>query len=125
MSLHPILLDCAFPNNRDRCNGLIINRQWEVPCSGFSGLPIKVATTFPSSNQKTENLALVLVDKVIPFCGVPKALLPDCGTNLLSHLKTDIIYVVSLTMQPAILNVTAQNSTTFHSNTQDNPEGAC
>lgn len=78
-----------IPNNRDRCNGLIINRQGEVPRSGFSALPIKVATTFSSSNQKTKNLALVLVDEVISFCGVSKAPLPDCGTNLLSHLKTD------------------------------------
>ena len=37
-------------------------------------------------NQKTQTVARVLVEELIPFLGVPEALLTDRGTNLLSPL---------------------------------------
>ena len=36
-------------------------------------------------NQKTQTVARVLVEELVPFFRVPEALLLDRGTNLLSH----------------------------------------
>lgn len=44
---------------------------------------------YPVPDQKTELLVKLLAE-VIPFCGVPEALLSDGGANLLSHLMTDV-----------------------------------
>jgi len=56
-------------------------------------------------DQKATTLARVLVDEVVPFVGVPEALLSDRGTNLLSHLMTDIC---------AMLGITKLNTTAYH-----------
>ena len=41
-------------------------------------------------DQKTLRLVELLTKEVIPLFGVPEALLSDQGTNLLSHLMTDV-----------------------------------
>ena len=60
---------------------------------------------YPLSDQKTETIARILVDDVIPFFGVPEALLTDRGTNLLSHLMRDLC---------ELLGITKLNTTAYH-----------
>ena len=46
---------------------------------------------FPVPDQKTERIARLLVEDVIPCFGVPEArYISDRGTNLLSHLMLDM-----------------------------------
>jgi hypothetical protein len=45
---------------------------------------------FAVPDQKSKRLVELLVNEVVPFFGVPEALLSDRGTNLLSHLMTDV-----------------------------------
>ena len=45
---------------------------------------------FAIPDQKTERIAKLLAQEIIPFFGVPEALLSDRGTNLLSHLVLDL-----------------------------------
>ena len=57
------------------------------------------------SNQKTQTVARVLVEELVPFFGVPEALLSDRGTNLLSHLMKDLCQM---------LGTTKLNTTAYH-----------
>ena len=45
---------------------------------------------YPISNQRAERIACLLVEEIVPFFGVPEALLSDRGTNSLSHLMKDV-----------------------------------
>ena len=60
---------------------------------------------YPTSDQKAQTLARILAENVIPFFGVPEALLSDRGTNLLSHLMTDLC---------ALLGIKKLNTTAYH-----------
>ena len=61
---------------------------------------------FPVLYQKAERLARLLLNEVVPFCGVPEALLSDHGTNLLTHLMTDVCRLLGIKK----LNMTANHS---------------
>ena len=41
-------------------------------------------------NHSASRIVRLLVEEVVPFCGVPEALFSDRGTNLLSHLVQDV-----------------------------------
>ena len=56
----------------------------------FQDLLTKWPMVYPPSDQKAERNACLLVEKIVPFFGVPEALLSDRNTNLLSHLMKDI-----------------------------------
>ena len=56
-------------------------------------------------NQKSERIVRLLVEEVIPLFSVPESLLSDRGTNLLSHLMTDVC---------ALLGITKLNTTAHH-----------
>ena len=60
---------------------------------------------YPVPDQKTERLVKLLTEEVIPFCGVPEALLSDRGANLLSHLMMDVC---------EILGIHKLNTTSYH-----------
>ena len=45
---------------------------------------------FAVPDQKTSRIVELLTKKLIPFFGVPEAVLTDRGTNLLSHLMLSI-----------------------------------
>ena len=60
---------------------------------------------FPVPDQKTERLARLLCEEVVPMFGVPEALLSDCGANLLSHLMQDVC---------SILEIEKLNTTAYH-----------
>ena len=60
---------------------------------------------FPLPDQKTLRIVDILVEEVIPMCGVPEALLSDRGTNLLSFLMMDMC---------RCLGIEKLNTTAYH-----------
>ena len=56
----------------------------------FQDFLTKWPLAFAMPDQKSERIARILVQEVIPLFGVPEALLSDRGTNLLAHLMLDI-----------------------------------
>ena len=60
---------------------------------------------FPVPDQKAITLVKLLVEEVVPFFGVPEALLSDRGTNLLSLLMQDVC---------RLLGVKKLNTTAYH-----------
>ena len=60
---------------------------------------------YPVPDKKTTPLVELLTEEVVPFFGVPEALLSDRGTNLLSHLMSDVC---------AKLGITKLNTATYH-----------
>ena len=60
---------------------------------------------YPMPDQKSERIARILVEEVIPFFRVPEALLSDRGANLISHLMTDLC---------ELLGVKKLNTTAYH-----------
>ena len=71
----------------------------------FQDLYTKWPIVFAIPDQKTERIVRILVHEIIPFCGVPEALLSDRGTNLLSHLMMDTCELLGIRK----LNTTACN----------------
>ena len=47
-------------------------------------------------DQKALRIAQILVNEIMPFFGVPECLLSDRGTNLLSHLMTDLCKMLGI-----------------------------
>ena len=60
---------------------------------------------FAVPDQKTERIARLLAEEVIPCFGVPEALLSDRGTNLLSRLMIDLC---------KMLGIEKLNTTAYH-----------
>ena len=56
-------------------------------------------------DQKASRIVRLLVEEVVPFCGVPEALLSERGTNLLSHLVQDVC---------KLLGIMKLNTTSYH-----------
>ena len=72
----------------------------------MSWLPIlSDKVVYPMPDQKSERIAKLLVNEVVPFFGVPEALLSDRGMNLLSHLMMDVC---------RLLGITQPNTTAYH-----------
>ena len=60
---------------------------------------------YPMPDQKAERIVKLLVEEIVPFFGVPEALLSDRGTNLLSHLMKDVC---------GLLGIKKLNTTAYH-----------
>ena len=60
---------------------------------------------YPVPEQTTERIMKLLTEEVVPFFGVPEALLTDRGTNLLSHLMLDVC---------KLLGIKKLNTTAYH-----------
>ena len=60
---------------------------------------------YPVSDQNALQIAQLFAEEIVPFFGVPEALLSDRGTNLLSHLVLDIC---------KLLGVKKLNTTSYH-----------
>ena len=71
----------------------------------FQDLFTKWPMVYPLPDQKTECIVKTLVEEVIPFFGVPEALLSDRGTNLLSNLMFDVC---------KLLGIQTMNTTAYH-----------
>ena len=71
----------------------------------FQDFLTKWPLVVPMPDQKSQRIAELLVNEVIPLFGVPEALLSDRGTNLLSHLMRDTC---------ALLGITKLNTTAHH-----------
>ena len=71
----------------------------------FQDLFTKWPMVYPVPDQKTIRIARLLTEEIVPFFGVPEALLSDRGTNLLSHLMTDVC---------KYLGVKKLNTTAYH-----------
>ena len=62
----------------------------------FQDLLTKCPTVLAILGQNTEWIVHILVDEIIPFCGVPEALLSNRGTNLLSYLMIHTCELLAL-----------------------------
>ena len=71
----------------------------------FQDFMTKWPFIFPMPDQKAIRIVRLLVEEVIPITGVPECLLSDRGTNLLSHLMTDVC---------ALLGIKKLNTTSYH-----------
>ena len=71
----------------------------------FQDLFTKWPMVFAVPDQKAERIARLLCEEIVPFFGVPEALLSDRGTNLLSHLMLDVC---------ELLGVEKLNTTAYH-----------
>ena len=60
---------------------------------------------FFTPDQKTEPIAQLLVEVIVPLFGVPEALLSDRGTNLLSISMQDVCKLLGIKK----LNTTAHH----------------
>lgn len=60
---------------------------------------------FAVPDQKAHRIARLLAEEVVPFCGVPEAVLSDRGTNLLSNLVQDVC---------GLLGIKKLNTTSYH-----------
>ena len=60
---------------------------------------------FPMPDKKSQRIAELLVNEVIPLFGVPESLLSDRGTNLRSHLMRDVCDLLGMKK----LNITAHH----------------
>ena len=71
----------------------------------FQDLFTKWPMVNPTPDQKAVRIARLLVEEIVPFFGVPEALLSDRGANLLSHLMKDVC---------ALLGIKKLNTTAHH-----------
>ena len=71
----------------------------------FQDYLTKWPLVFPVPDQKAITLVRLLVEEVVPFFGVPEALLSDRGANLLSLLMQDVC---------RLLGVKKLNTTAYH-----------
>ena len=71
----------------------------------FQDFLSKWPLVFPAPDQKAIRIARLLAEEIVPFFGVPEALLSDRGTNLLSHIMQDVCQ---------LLGVEKLNTTAYH-----------
>ena len=94
-----------IPNLGCRCDGLSFDCHGEQDVLVFQDLFSKWPMVYPMPDQKSKRIVKILVEEIIPFCGVPKALLSDRGTNVLSHLVRDVC---------ELLGTKKLNTTSYH-----------
>ena len=80
----------------------------------FQDFLTKWPFVFPTPEQKSIRIAHLLTKEVVPFFGMPDALLSDCGANLLSHIMRDVCQ---------LLGTTKLNTTAYHGHLQCNSMG--
>ena len=99
--LHPIPVECVFQIVGVDVMDLPETEKHMVVFQDFLS---KWPLVFPVPDQKAHRLAKLLVE-VVPFFGVPEALLSDRGTNLLSHLMKDVC---------KLMGIRKLNTTAYH-----------
>lgn len=71
----------------------------------FQDMLTKWPLVFPVPDQKSERMAKVLCEEVVPLFSVPEALLTDGGANLLAQLMLDVC---------TLLRIGKLNTTPYH-----------
>ena len=51
---------------------------------------------FPVPDQRAARIAQLIAEEIIPWFGVPEALLSDHGANLISHLLLDLCKLLGI-----------------------------
>ena len=88
--LHPIPVQRAFLIIGVDVMDLPLNESGNRHVVVFQDFLTKWPLVYPAPDQEALRLVKLLTEEVIPFFGVPEALLSDRGTNLMSHLMTDV-----------------------------------
>jgi len=88
--LHPIPVQRPFQILGLDIMDLPVTEQGNKHIVVFQDYFTKWPMVFAVPDQKTVRIVELLTKEVIPFCGVPEAVLTDRGTNLLSHLMLDV-----------------------------------
>ena len=111
---------CAGRVNRPPLHPIPVSRPFEIIGVDIMDLPpiksgnrhvvfqdflTKFPLVYPVPDQKASRLARLLAEEVVPLFGVPECLLSDRGTNLLSHLMTDLC---------KLLGIKKLNTTAYH-----------
>ena len=71
----------------------------------FQDYLTKWPLVFPVPDQRSERLAHLVAEEVVPMFGVPECLLSDRGANLLAHLMRDVC---------ELLGIKKLNTTSYH-----------
>ena len=103
--LHPIPVQKLFQIIGVDIMDLPVTEQGNKHVVVFQDYFTKWPLVFPVPNQKALRLVELLTKEVVPFFGVPEALLSDRGTNLLSHLMLDVC---------SMLGIAKLNTTAYH-----------
>ena len=101
--LHPIPVQKIFQIIGLDIMNLPVTEQGNKHVIVFQDYFSKWPMVFAVPDQKTSRIAELLTKEMIPFFGMPEAILTDRGTNLLSHLVRDICSNLGITK----LNTTA------------------
>ena len=101
--LHPIPVQRPFQIVGVDVMDLPKTKRGNIHVVVFQDFFTKWPMVYAVPDQKAHRIARLLAEEVIPFFGVPEALLSDRGTNLLSHLMTDLCQMMGITK----LNTTA------------------
>lgn len=104
--LHPIPVSRPFQLIGLDIMDLPKTAQGNVCVLVFQDYLTKWPMVYALPDQKTHRIVRILVEDIIPFLGVPEALLTDRGTNLLSHLMLDVC---------ELLGIHKLNTTAYHS----------
>ena len=103
--LHPIPVERPFQK-------IGVDRM-DLPCTDrgnrhvivFQDLFTKWPMVYAIPDQKAERIVKLLCEDIVPFFGVPEALLSDIGTNLLLHIMCDVC---------ELLGIEKLNTTAYH-----------
>ena len=104
-SLHPIPVERPFQILGIDIMDLPITENGNKHVIVIQDLFTKWPFVFAVPDQKAPRIARILAEEVVPWFGVPEALLSDRGTNLLSHLVLDLC---------RLLGVTKLNTSAYH-----------
>ena len=103
--LHPIPVQRPFQILGIDIMDLPTTQQGNKHVVVFQDYLTKWPMVFPVPDQRSERLARLLVEEIIPMFGVPECLLSDRGANLLSHLMMDLCELLGIIPPPTILSV--------------------
>ena len=103
--LHPIAVSRSFQILGVDIMELPLTNRGNRYAIVFQDFLTKWPFIFAAPDQKAVRLAQLLTKEIVPVFGVPDALLSDRGTNLLSHIMTDVCQ---------LLGTTKLNTTAYH-----------
>ena len=103
--LHPIPVKCPFQIFGVDIMDLPTTQQGNKHVVVFQDYLTKWPLEFSVPDQRSERLARLVAEEVVPMFGVPECLLSDRGANLLAHLMRDVC---------ELLGIKKLNTTSYH-----------